>query len=199
MRQGDGNADRFERSRNQLLMRRVREREEQADGCRFHWRLVVGDPLQCPGERGFVERCDDFTGRAHSLERAQSQLTRHERRGSRHHQVVEIRTSLPADLDNVLEAFSSYEGSARALAFQKRVGGDRSTVDDLERQRFGVREYACDARQYRFCGVVWSRRRFEAEEAGAARGDEIGERAAGINSNPDGFRGFLRGLIHYRC
>src|SRR5436190_6130727 len=113
-------------------MCRVRKREEQTDGGRFHWRLVVGDTLHCLGEPGFVERGDDLAGRTDSLRRAQSQFTRHEWRGPGHHEVVKIRTSLPADLDNVLEAFSSDERSTRALAFQKRIGSDSSPVDDLE-------------------------------------------------------------------
>ena len=71
---------------DRLLVRRVAEREEQADGDRLSVQL---------GQRGEVELLDDAVG-AHSLANAEAALERHQRLGVRLAEPVEVGSGLAA-------------------------------------------------------------------------------------------------------
>ena len=116
-------------------MRVVPEREEQADRDR------VGVDR---GQRVQVER-RDLPVRPQTPRDAHAALERYERLGVLGARSVEVRTRLPPQMEEVLEAGRRDECRSRAAPFEKRVRRDRRSVReavDLGRSdRLGGREH----------------------------------------------------------
>ncbi len=103
------------------LVRRVAEREEQADGDRLGVHL---------GQRREVERPDDAV-RADPLAHAVTSFDRDERLRMPRLGSVEVGTVLTPQVEQVLEALGRHERGPRSLALEQRVGRDRRSVAEL--------------------------------------------------------------------
>ncbi len=64
-----------------------------------------------------------------TLPHSEAQGARHQRFGLLKQQVVELRSRLPSDFQDVLEAGSRNQRNAAALALQQRVGADCSAAN----------------------------------------------------------------------
>ena len=92
--------------------------------------------------------------------------------------VVQFRTVLAGQFEQVFEPASRDEGRSGTGSLQQGVGRDRRTVDHL-----GGRE-RCDAIENRSCRVVRCRPDLQAVQASAVPSGEVRERAAAVNSDP---------------
>ena len=106
--------------RHRALVRRVAEREQQADGDRLD---VLGELRQ----RVELQRLEHAVG-ADPLAHAVAALERHERLRMRGAEPVEVRAVLPPQVQQVLEPGGRDERGPRSLALEQRVGGDGRPV-----------------------------------------------------------------------
>ncbi len=67
----------------------------------------------------------------HPLLHAEAQRAFDEKAARRGREVIQLRTILAADFEQILEPGGGDESGARALAFQQRVGGDGGSVDHV--------------------------------------------------------------------
>ena len=108
----------------------------------------------------------------------------------RREQIIQPFPVLPADDKQVLESLSGKKRRASALALEKRIGGDGGAVDDLSGvqipQPFEDRLRRIVRRRANFAGVVTA----------PVPNDEVGESAAGVNSNAHA-RGETRIVLHH--
>ena len=89
-----------------------------------------------------------------ALRDAEPQIAGDQRGRARHHKVINLRPCLAAYLDHVLKAFGRDEGRLRPLSLKQGVRGHGRAVDYLGRRERGLGQYALDARENRFGGVV---------------------------------------------
>ena len=128
-------------------MTRVPEREEEADGDGLGVDLAQG--LE-------VERAKHPL-RTDPLGDSEAALQRHQRLGVVLAEPIEMRSRLPAEVEEVLEPLGRDEGRPRALALEQRVRGDgrpvREALDVLGADRAGGGEHglllACGGRHLR--------------------------------------------------
>ena len=103
-----------------MLVRRVAEREQEADGDRL--RIDVA-------ERREVERGDDAL-RPHPFADGVALLERDERLGVVDVEPVEVRPVLASQVQQVLEALGGDERRARSRPLEQRVRRDRRAVGE---------------------------------------------------------------------
>src|SRR5512146_775128 len=105
---------------------------------------------------------------------------------------VQFAAVLAADLDQVLEAGISQKQDARALALKQRVGGHGRAVSDQAREQAPTRparrifKHRFKSGENRARRVVRCRKHLVHPQAPAHDRDQIGERAAGVDSDDDG-------------
>ena len=110
-----------------LLVRRVGEREQQADGHRVD--IGLGDGLSRTSDAVLVE-LDLHAVRPDALGHRETQFARHEGAGRTLGEVVERGSVLPADLDHVAESLGRHERRACAPPLEERVGRHRRAMGD---------------------------------------------------------------------
>ena len=108
---------------------------------------------------------------------------RHQRLGSARLERVELGPRLPADLEHVLEAARGEQHHAGAAALEQRVGRDRRPVVQQtgSRLRRDARRPSATAR----AGSSGVERSFWTASRAADERDEVGEGAAGVDSDDD--------------
>jgi hypothetical protein len=130
---------------DQLLMRRMDEREEQAhrDGLDVRG----GDRFDRPPHRGRIDRHDNAV-RPDPLGDREAEVPRHKRLGRRQRQVVERGPVLAGNLDHVAEVLRGHQCGAGAPPFEQRVRRDGRPMRDrrdltwLETRRVDRRHHA---------------------------------------------------------
>ena len=110
--------------RDRLLVRRIAEREQQADGDRLRVAEV--------GKRVELERLE-LALRPEPAAHAVAALERHERLGMLGAEAVEMGARLPAQVEEVLEARVADVRGARAAPLEERVRGDGRPVREARR------------------------------------------------------------------
>ena len=111
----------------------------------------------------------------------EAQLVRDERSRALRLEVVDVRTRLAADQQQVAHALGGDEGGTRPLALDHGVRGHRRAVDDeLRDDAEGV-----DALEHRARGIVGSGRPLVQLDGAVAPEEEVGERAADIDTQRD--------------
>ena len=154
--------------RDGLLVLRMAEREEEADGDRLGVEL---------GERAEIEPLELAVGR-HAPVDADAPVERDERRGMLRARPVEVRARLAAEVEQMLEAGSRHERRASASPLEQRVGGDRRPVrealDALAANGRGRREH----RRL----LVPRRRHLRGAHAAVLDEDGVRERAADVDA-----------------
>jgi hypothetical protein len=111
---------------DRLFVGRVEKGEQQADRAGFRTTLthLGGHTGQCLG----AQRLQHFAVCADSLGHLESQLAGRQRRRVVGLEVVQARTGLTADLEEITETFRGDDGHRRPAALDERVGGHRRAV-----------------------------------------------------------------------
>ncbi len=167
--------------------------EQQADRDRRAAFIAAG---QKPGDRvrhclepGVVQRRQDFTVVAEPLRYPDAVATLHQRFGFRPFQRVVIAAVHPLDERDVLESRRRQKDNLRSLALEQCVGRD-GRADDQELDRLVGDPAGAERVGDRLDRVA--RRRGCLAEHETARGlvepDEVGERSAGVDADPDAHR-----------
>jgi hypothetical protein len=117
------------RGLDQLLVRRIGIRVQEAHGDRLH---AVAEQMAHGtfGVRG-IERSYDVASMVHPLVDDDPQMALHQRRRLLPGDVVQARHPQITDLQNVPETSCGDQTRPRALVLQHRVRGDRGAVADL--------------------------------------------------------------------
>src|SRR5262245_49731656 len=78
-----------------------------------------------------IERLCDRSVVERALARPKPQSSSNQGFGLPNENIVKFTPGLPPDCEDILKPFCGDERSARALAFEQRVGRDRGSVDDF--------------------------------------------------------------------
>jgi hypothetical protein len=134
-----------------------------------------------PGELRLVQRLDLFAARAQASGDAVAVVAVDERREPRAHERVQLRSVLPADLDDVLEAAVGDERDPRAAPFEQRVGRHRGAVH--EREALARRHNAGEPVEDGLRGICGSRWELEPLETAFGEQHQVGERPPGVHGH----------------
>ncbi len=170
VRAGDVDAPGAQRGADGALVAGVEVGVQEAHRDRAH----AGGQL---GDRRGVERLELPARAVEAPADLETVAAVDERRRPVDVQVVERRAGLARDLEHVREADGGEEGHGRAAALEERVRGDGRAVGEHRRGAGREAERLAD----RAGGRAWRRR--DLDDA-AVLGDEVGERASGVNADP---------------
>ena len=128
-----------------------------------------------------AERLGDTAVEQRALGDAEAHRATDQRFRPRRRQRVQVVAVLAADFDQVLEARVGEKRDARAFLFEQRIGRDGRAVGD--RPRRGAREHLMQSADDGVGGIGRRREHFVHADFAADDRDEVGKRAAGVDSD----------------
>ncbi len=136
----------------------------------------------------------DHTGGTGTLHDGVTELARHQRRRVMAGEIVEGRSVLPADLDDVGESPRGHQSGPRTPPLQQRVGGDRGAVSEpLDRPRLGGQTCPADGTEHPHGWVGGHRRHLRGNQPAAViDSDQVGEGPTHIDPEPHRHTGNTR-------
>ena len=156
MRDRDGQSQAPECLGDGALIPRIGKREEEADRDRLRTRPL--DAASNAPDFRAIRPEQDLAAGGRPFGHTPAERARDERRFTLDVRVVEPRSGLAADLDQVLETRGCDKCDARSTPFEQSVGANGCAVDDLNSRRqarFGAcRAQAADSFQHAASRVV---------------------------------------------
>ena len=164
---------------NPPLMVRIGEAEEKADRDRAH----IGQLQQFNRlvDRRVIERNKLVAKLVESLGHLHTQVARYQRGLPLDPNRVELRPSLPPNLEHVSKSLGRYQPSSDALALQHGIGCDRRTMD--ERTEVVPRAKLIQSLQNRTCRIVRRGQNLVNADPASVQQNEIGEGPSGVDAN----------------
>jgi hypothetical protein len=182
VRQGARDAEISHRPADCALVPRLGIGVKEADGNRLGAQTPYGcaDGLYC----GARERHENAAVEGRALRDTEAMASVEQRLGLARLEGIDVGTSLPGDLEEVFEARRGEQNHACSAALQQRVGGDRRPVRDVDRRRrLAIGKQVAQSLHNGARRIVGCRRDLVKAQAAALEADEIGERAAGVDTD----------------
>jgi hypothetical protein len=155
---------------------------QEADGDRLD--LLALELRRDAAHGRLVERQQHRAIGSDALRHAEAQITRHQRLGPLHVDVVLLEAVLPGDLQRIAEPLGGEQGGARALALDQRIGGERRAVNHkrhIGRCALGFGQHGAHARQHGAFGRIGRGQQLDGVGALGRLEHEVGEGAADID------------------
>ena len=189
MRDRERQAHRHERACKALLACRVGVGVEQADGYRVG--AARSGSAAHALQFGGGERKRHLSFEVSSLDDAQAHRARHERFRALRSERIKVAPVLAANLDQILETGIGQQQDARALALEQRVGRHGRAVSDQIGKQTAARptprafKHHFKSGNHRAGRIVGRRKHLVDQQATTGDRDQVGEGAAGVDSDDD--------------